>query len=123
MKHLLAFLVLVTSFAVHPTSAQEVMLGKGVVCNTQAQIEEFAKRGARPEDMVAVNEKAKDSVCGFGFIAYEAPENIGQPIPMNSTLSAQVAKITVVGYNDGHEWHKLDPIERFIVFPVNGANI
>jgi hypothetical protein len=95
--HLMATAVIFL-FAFIPARAQEIEVGRGVVCDTQKQVERFVALLSDDAEMAveAVNKEEKDpTACVVATIAYVRGREVA--MARNRTTAYRVVRILVLG--------------------------
>lgn len=97
-----------TNAKAHPIS------GRGVVCDTAAQVEEYITLKGGDAALAAINAKEKNA-CALLLVAFEKGSVI------KTIGSKEITEILVVAWNDG-VWHELIPMMQYTVFVLPGEN-
>jgi len=113
MRYIVALLMaLLPSVAL----AQEVHVGTGLICDTQAQVEQFvalSNEGVATEAAVErIN--AGTNGCAVLAVAYIRGDRVGE-VRTKQGL-AEVVHIIVVGVNVGMGWVRGPPLAQFTLF-------
>jgi hypothetical protein len=88
--------------------------GNGVICDTQAQILEFASRNATPEAIQQIN--VGKTVCALVNVRYYRGEEVARTTANNKSL--QVVKILVVEVNVHGVWGSIKPEVQYTLFAI-----
>src|SRR5580765_7119129 len=94
--------------------AHDLEEGTGVVCDTQAQILEFASRNATPEAIQQIN--VSKTVCALVSVRYYRGEEVARTSANNKAL--QLVKILVVAVNFHGVWGEIKPDVQYTLFPI-----
>jgi hypothetical protein len=101
-----------------PTSmvAQEVTIGRGVICDTQEQLRKYAALSAHSSAIDQINEEVGTTACGVLVVAYVIGPSHGQVRTADGPFT--VTEITVVAMNLGPGWMRVPPLTQFTLFKV-----
>ena len=99
----------------YPALAQE--RGTGIICDTEAQLRQYAAIAEEPDAIQTVNTEAGDeSACGMVTVAFFVGDSHGQ---VRTPLGAfAVTEILVVGAHMPQGWVKIKPLTQFTLFRV-----
>lgn len=108
-------------FAFIPARAQEIEVGRGIVCDTQQQVERFVALFSDDAEMAvaAVNKEVKDpTACAVATIAYVRGREVA--MARNGTAAYRVVRILVLGVltEDGMEaatpeaFYSIEPVDE-----------
>jgi hypothetical protein len=86
----------------------------GVICDTQAQILEFASRNATPEAVQQIN--VGKTVCALVNVRYYRGEEVARTTANNKAM--QVVKILVVEANVHGVWGSIRPEVQYTLFAI-----
>jgi hypothetical protein len=95
----------------------------GLICNTEAQVEQFIEFTKTEGDMSAAIEAVNAAVgdpqaCGLAKIRFVAGEDVRQ------TGTFKIARVLVVGFNDGETWRAIQPpYFQFTIFDPGGQDV
>ena len=101
----------------------EVQAGKGLICDTQEQVEQFIALTKTEADLSkaieAVNTAAGSAeACGLAKIHFVAEEEVRQ------TGTFKIVRVLVVGLNDGEKWLAIQPPSlQFTIFDPDGQDV
>jgi hypothetical protein len=103
--------------------ADELDIGKGVVCETLQQMQHYvALRGNGTDTAVAlqvVNDEAHDeTACGVAAVMFSAGERVGGMAVQGRLLS--IIQINVHAFSNGRVWTKIPDTIRYTVTAEKG---
>jgi hypothetical protein len=101
-------------FLVSGAQAHDLEEGTGVICDTQAQILEFASRNATPEAVQQIN--VGKTVCALVNVRYYRGEEVARTTANNKAM--QVVKILVVEANVHGVWGSIRPEVQYTLFAI-----
>lgn len=103
------FLVVFASNAkAHPIA------GRGVVCDTPAQVEEYITLKGGDAALEVINAKEKNA-CALLLVAFEKGGIV------KTIGGKEITEILVVAWNDG-VWHQLVPMMQYTIFVIKGED-
>ena len=112
----MAFLLKVCLFLVlfcFPSEAQQVETGFGLICDTQAQVEQFVHEfTTTPETLTKVNNGGNP--CGVLAAAFVRGKKVSQV--RNSQGAFDVVEIMVVGYQLEIGWVRIPPLVQYTLY-------
>ena len=103
-----------------PASAQEIQIGRGLICDTKEQVERFVAlfAGNSAEAISKVNAEAnKDNACAVAAVAFIQGRKASTARSLEGTFL--VVEITVVGIVGPFGVERLPPISQFTVILIN----
>lgn len=110
---------LMMAFVLTKVAAHELIQGRGVVCDTKAQIEMFADLGLSEAAVQAINADAPNA-CALIEIAYYR----GATIEQVNSGELIVVEILVVAFKQGVEWIRLkEPALQYTLFEEPGKGV
>lgn len=103
--------------------AEELEVGKGVVCETLQQTQRYvALRSNGTENAVAlqaVNAEAHDeTACGVAAVMFSAGERVGGMAVQGRLLS--IVQISVHAFSNGRVWTQIPDTVRYLVTAEKG---
>lgn len=106
-------------------SAENVEVGIGVVCDTDAQIKRFASLSELADVTQAiktVNTEAKNpAACAQVVAAFVRGKDVAEVHRTHDSLT--VAEITILAVPEGNNWQMVSPVKQYTAFPVKGIEI
>jgi hypothetical protein len=115
MRHLVIGLVASAFALASAAKAHEVTEGRSVLCDTQGQIERFAKLDAKPEAIQAINADEQNA-CGFMHVAYIEGAEVGRLTVKGRTM--RIVEVLVVAIDRGAGWQGITPMLQYTLFDV-----
>lgn len=109
--------VFLTAFVVVGAKAHELDEGRGMLCDTQQQIERFAALDARPEAAQLINADAQKNVCVMAEVRYIRGREVSRVRLPNRTL--QIVEILVVQFKMRGQWTEVPPDIQYTIFPID----
>ena len=102
------------------------VVGIGVICNTNAQAEQFISLRQQGQDVTPavakVNREAQDPrACGLAAVAF-VPDKTMATKPMGGKL-VQIVRINVVAGYNGSGWQKVASTVQYAILPTEGEDI
>jgi hypothetical protein len=97
--------------------AQEVLSGRGIICDTAEQVARVIKADDFQATLVAVNTEKANS-CAVLEVAFIIHGEKGETVRIHGD-AWQVTQIIVVGANTPQGWGTLDPMVQWSAFQVN----
>ena len=124
MNTVFRLLLLAFVFTFRPASAQEVVVGTGVVCDTAEQIkavvtESFQTRALEPALQVV---NGDTMACGLATVAYIRGATVGT-IQTPDGLADIVAIMVVGGRAADGQFHAVRPVPQFTIFAAKGRDV
>ncbi len=119
---LLCCTFLVTSLvAVKGAFAQGTSVGKGLICDTPAEIERYIALYKKGDDGYAIAQQVnaevgKPTACGLVFIVFEEGEEITKV--RGEAGPARIVKVTIFAINTGAGFQAIPPYEQYAAFPI-----
>lgn len=104
-----------------PALAQELVQGRGLICDTPQEVERFISLFKKGDDgntvVQQVNvEVGKPNACGFALIAFYQGDEVAKV--RGAAGPASIVKITIVGVNLGHGWQLVPHFEQYAAIPI-----
>jgi hypothetical protein len=103
--------------------APEVQAGKGLICDTQEQVEQFIALTRTEADLSAAIEAVNTAVgspqaCGLAKIHFVGEEEVRQ------MGTFKIVRVLIVGFNDGEKWFEVQPPHfQFTIFNPGGWDV
>lgn len=107
---------LLAAMLAYPVFAQEILLGKGLVCNTAEQVEEFIVLASNDAEdaLKQVNEKAHDaSACGILSVAFIEGDVVKT---ITGEHAGRIVQIGIVGVEVNGGWLHIKPFVQFTFY-------
>jgi hypothetical protein len=103
--------------------ADEITAGRGVICDTAAQTEQFIRINGESNPEAALAAVNKDKLaCAVMPVVYVRREKVSQ-LTVNGLL-VEITRITVMAAADGHGgWRQVLPNDQFTVFAAAGTPV
>jgi len=102
------------------SSAQEIAVGAGLVCDHPEELERYIALHHKGDSAKAlidtINHEAGQSACEMVTVAYVPGEKI-KTIPIDDGFGA-IVKIAIVGIYTGDQWLLTQPTEQFMIVSV-----
>jgi hypothetical protein len=106
--------------------SDQMVIGRGVVCDTVEQIVRFAtlvgkaRRSQRAIDIV--NEEASNpTACGWVVVLFVRGSEIGRM--RNDRGPLRIVEITVLAVPDGKKWRSISPLKQYTAFRPQGIDV
>jgi hypothetical protein len=99
-------------WAQHP----EIEFGNGVICDTVAQIEEFAAFDGGDDEAAEYVNQREAHACAIQTMAYIKGGTVKE-ITVDEQKGV-ITEITVLGWFDGERWKRITPLTQYTIFPV-----
>jgi hypothetical protein len=102
--------------------AQQITVGRGLVCDTAEQVSDFvASQDDAQTTLTRINTEAKTNVCGIVQVAFIR----GDPVAKVRTKQgpAEVVAIIVVGFFNGQGWLTMSPYPQYSLFMIPGQEV
>lgn len=115
LLYLIAFLFLFPRLS----GAQEALTGRGVICNSAAQVAEYVTLKGGDAALNIINARDK-SACAILMVAYVRGKDV-MDVRANEG-AATVTEIVVIAFNDG-TWHRVTPFAQFTLFVKPGQEV
>lgn len=109
---LLIYLTL-SLFVVSGVKAHDLDESTGVICDTQAQIERYARLGLTPQAIAIINEGTH--ACALVNVRYIRGGEVNR---IHSDKSYQVVEILIVQANMHGQWGEIKPTIQYALFPI-----
>lgn len=107
-----------------PAAAEEI--GRGVICDTAEQVEQFVtlrNHGMDPRNALqAVNEQAHSTrACNYAMVVFTSDKPVSD-ITVNGRL-VHILQITVLAFGNGSAWKRLPDMVQYTAFIEKGLVI
>jgi hypothetical protein len=97
--------------------------GTGLICDTEAQVEQFIALSRTEADLSAAIEAVNTAVgspqaCGLAKIHFVGEEEVRQ------MGTFKIVRVLIVGFNDGETWFEVQPPHfQFTIFNPGGRDV
>ncbi len=120
MNLIVKLLLIAFLLSFRPAAAQEVEVGRGLVCDTQAEVESFVKLSNEGKtNAAAIQAINGDTVaCDIIPVAFIRGNTLGKVRTKNGP--AEIVNILVVAAFDGQRWNHVRPVPQVTLFFVKG---
>ena len=112
--------VSIFSFMPATSTAQEITVGAGLLCDHPEELERYFALYHKGDSAKAlidrINHEAGQSACEMVTVAYVPGEKI-KTIPIDNGFGA-IVKVAIVGVYTGDQWLATQPIEQFMIVSV-----
>jgi len=112
--------VSISAFAPATSSAQQITVGAGLLCDHPEELERYValyRKGDSAEALVdKINHEAGQSACEMITVAYVPGEKI-KTIPIDDGFGA-IVKVAIIGVYTGSQWLPTQPTEQFMIVSV-----
>ena len=102
-----------------------IKIGRGVVCDTEAQARRFAtlfgKAGADTALQRVNSEMASETACAMMMIAYRDTEHVSEVSAGSDTL--EIVKVTIVAAVTPAGWQMIDNATQYAAVKPKGVSI
>ena len=96
-----------------------MQIGRGIVCDSASQAEQFFKIEADKDvDAAMAATNLGKTVCVIAPVAYVRHEKVSQA--SHGDVTVDITRITVYGFNVKGSWMRIEPNDQFTVFPTPG---